>query len=459
MLERELVNRRVFILDRSTMSERLKEQGYGDMGIVDPNSVVKAGKELGAQWQISVELTQFGDKTSSFGGGLLDRVGFGGAQIRTSKSQVEVTAKIIDIETSRVLAYASGKGEQDGGISFSLGAGRYWDWAAGINFSSQEWLSSRLGKASQKAIVSLAENLACEWPERDTSAASSGDGVSYKELFEKKKEAAPETQVSCAALKPLTFVVVVPETILSHVRVPDPAVQTEIIKALLDAGLKVKDDEQTRRLCDDTAVAAMLKGTVDEAKLHELRSRFGADVLIVGEAIAEANNQQIGGQPYTMSRARVEVRAIQMDTGRILATDDATLPGRDLSDTLSAKNAFKNAGAQVAPKLIAMMTRTIGQDAGEFADPTTSIEIEIGGWASRSDAQEFLEAVKDLSGVKSAIKREFSGGTLFADVVIRRSAAEDFAVWLESNSKLKKYGVKIDTDSKGKIKGTAKPGA
>ncbi|MBX7135340.1 MAG: CsgG/HfaB family protein [Fimbriimonadaceae bacterium] len=452
MMELELGDRGVTLVDRSYMSSRLKEQGFADMGIVDPSSVAKAGKELGARWQIAVEVISFGENVNNVGGfGFLPEIPGGGQiGVRTSKAKVEIVVKLMDIETSQILAMAKGKGEESKS-DVSFGAVSWWRWAARVSFSSDEWLSSRLGRASQKAIADAAEKLAQKWPEKELVPKRTSDGVSYNELFAKK----PEAPVSYDSLKAFTYVVVVPETILARPRIPDPAAETEIIKAMINAGLKVKDDLQTKALRDDSAVTAMLHGQVDDAKLHELRTRFGADVLIIGEAVASANNQQIQGQPYTMSRARVEVRAISMDTGDIIGIEDATKPGRDLSDELSGKAALKEAGLEVAPKLLAMMASKMKSDTGSFAEPTVNIELEVGGWASRSDAQEFLEALKDLSGVKSAAKREFTGGTLFADVTVRKSAAEDFAAWLESNSKLKKFGVKIDTDSKGKIKGRA----
>lgn len=449
MMEFELKSRGVTIVNRTYMAARLKEQGYADMGIVDPSTVAKAGKELGARWQVAVELVNFGEREERAAGGLVSWVSGGAFDVRTSKAKVEIIVQLIDSESSVVLASVRAKGEESKS-DVSLGAVSWWRWAAGVSFSSDEWMSSRLGRASQKAIAEAAEKLTQKWPEKELVPKRTNDGVSYNELFAKK----PEAPVSYDSLKAFTYVVVVPETILERPRISDPAAETEIIKAMIKAGLKVKDDQQTKALRDDAAVTAMLK-EVDKAKLHELQTRFGADVLIIGEAVASANNQQIQGQPYTMSRARVEVRAIRMDTGDIIGIEDATKPGRDLSDELSGKAALKEAGLEVAPKLLSMMASKMKSDTGSFAEPTVNIELEVGGWASRSDAQEFLEALKDLSGVKSAAKREFTGGTLFADITVRKSAAEDFAVWLESNSKLKKFGVKIDTDSKGKIKGRA----
>lgn len=269
MLERELWKRGVDILDRSMMSARLSEQALGDLGIADPSTVAKFGQQLGAEWQVQVEVTNIGEKTERVGGGLLDRLVGGAVGVTTTKAQVSLTAKLVDIASSRNLVMADGDGEETKS-SVSLGAAKWWDWAAGVNFSSNEWLDSRLGKAARKAVERLADDMVRQWPSVVTPSAD--DGITTAALFGHKK---PEPKPSMEALRERTVIVVIPETILDRPRVPDPAAQTEVIRALLAAGVKVKDDEQTRRLVEDGAVMAMLHGEVSDAKIRELRNRFG----------------------------------------------------------------------------------------------------------------------------------------------------------------------------------------
>lgn len=458
MLEYELIRRSVFVLDRTYMAQRIQENTLGDMGIADSSTVAKLGRELGAQYQISVEVLRFGEETGRIGGGIFDRfTGAAGVQITTSKARVELSAKLMDVESGRILAMCKESGEESKS-SVSLGASKWWDWAARVNYSSSEWLESRLGKASSKAMEKLAESLAKQWPDVETAPSRmAADGVSFANLFGDKKE--PQAERSWDNLKGYTFMVFVPETILSTPRVPDPAAQTEIEKAMIRAGLTVKDDQRVRQLVKDTEIEAMFNNTISNAELHQLRQRVGVDVLIVGEAIASANNVQLANQPRTYTRARVEVKAIMMDTGVMLASEEETQPGSDLSDVIANKAALKNAGAAVAPKLLDAMAATVKNRSSAPASSSGAavashiVEIEIGGWASRSDAQEFLEALKGISGVLSARRKEFTGGTLFAEVTISKAIAEEFGVWIESNSSLKKFGIRVDTDSTTKIKG------
>ncbi|GEM_PF-3252196 len=447
MLERELWKRGVDIIDRSLMASRLSERAIGDLGIADTNTVAKFGQELGAEWQISVEVTNIGEKTENFGGGLADRIFGGGIGVSTTKAEVSVTARLVDISTGRTLVMTDGDGEESKS-SISLGGVSWWNWAAGVNFSSNEWLESRLGKASRKAVEKLADNMVKDWP--NIATPSPDDGITTAALFGSKK---PEPKPSMAALRDRTVIVVIPETILDRPRVPDPAAQTEVIRALLDAGVKVKDDEQTRRLVEDGAVMSMLRGSVDDAKIRELRNRFGADILILGEGIAQEVTAPPTGQPYHFVRARVEYKAILMDTAQIIAVGDATQPGQDLAQAIAGKNALKNAGAALGPVLIEDMCKGLANGASPGVEPTMSIELEIGGWDGIADTEAFLEALRSLDHVRSAKRRGFTGGTLFADVVVPSSKAEGLAVWLETHAKMKGFGIKIDTDSKGMVKG------
>lgn len=447
MLERELWKRGVDILDRSMMSARLSEQALGDLGIADPSTVAKFGQQLGAEWQVQVEVTNIGEKTERVGGGLLDRLVGGAVGVTTTKAQVSLTAKLVDIASSRNLVMADGDGEETKS-SVSLGAAKWWDWAAGVNFSSNEWLDSRLGKAARKAVERLADDMVRQWPSVVTPSAD--DGITTAALFGHKK---PEPKPSMEALRERTVIVVIPETILDRPRVPDPAAQTEVIRALLAAGVKVKDDEQTRRLVEDGAVMAMLHGEVSDAKIRELRNRFGADILVLGEGIAQEVTAPPTGQTYHFVRARVEYKAILMDTGQIIAVGDATQPGQDLAQAIAGKNALKNAGAALGPVLIDDMCKGLASGATPGLEPTVSIELEIEGWDGIAETETFLQALASLDHVRSAKRRGFTGGKLFADVVVPTREAAGLAVWLETHAKLKDYRIKIDTAEKGIVKG------
>lgn len=462
MMTTELVGRGALCLERADLAEIENEKDRGTSGLVDGNTAQATGKLLGAHWRIRVSATRFGMSGSGgggFGGGLIR--GVIGVDIRESKAEVRLDARVIDIRTGVVLGSAFGEGSNSK-TSVGFGGGDLFGWLGGVSFSSNEWLESRLGKASAQAITRLTEQLAQQVPSMERKAKSLGSTVEPVAPAPAAESApapsgGPSSAASAnesaplsapvAALKDLTAVVILPETILLRPNVPDPAAETEIIRQLRAAGVRVLDDQRLKQLREDRAVLAMAHGDVNGAKLEELRQMFGADILIVGEAIAERNAAQEDGMKAILSRARVEARAIQVETGEILAADGVHEPGRDLSEVLAGKNALQNGGRKLAGKLIKQMTDNYKADAPSVA----RITLEVGGWKRLSDAATFLKAVDAIPGVQKAVRTGFAGGTLIAQIEALPSVGKKLAETLELDAEMKRFKVEIRTETKTKI--------
>lgn len=447
MLTTELVDMGASVVERAQMKKQLGEEDLSLTGIVDSQTAPEIGKKLGAEWMIVGRITEFGIKDRSGGlhsvpiiGGLV-----GGS---LSEARVKIDARIVDVRTGLILAAASGEGKESQGSIFSVG-GNLLGFLHGVDFNSSEWTDSRLGKAARKATHELAINFAKKWANAESKCGSSqplpsngGNG-----------EAEPAPKANLGSLKGLSAIVVIPETIFLRPRVPDPAAETEVIRQLLRSGMTVIDDQRARQLSDDRQVLAMLRGGADRAKLEELRQKFGADILIVGEAIAERNAQQPSEVGSIFSRARVEMRAIRMDTGEILAADGEHAPGRDMSEVLAGKNALQTAAKQLAPKFIADMAAHISDNHMQAGAVSTKLEIEISGWSSLGAAQGFLSELRGVSGVQNASRKDFRGGILFATVEVNRSKMSDLAEAIESSPVLRHYHIAIQTASAAKVEG------
>jgi len=150
-----------------------------------------------------------------------------------------------------------------------------------------------------------------------------------------------------------TVCVIIPEHVIIRLiptPVPDPAVETAIIHAFLDYGLYVVDQTQVQLVRyseDDWAIRA---ADGDAAAIAYLSERFAADILVVGEAFAELD-ERAGDLVLQAARARVELRAIETATGRILAAEALHTGGVDLTLETAAKRALQRGGERVAPLL------------------------------------------------------------------------------------------------------------
>ena len=155
-----------------------------------------------------------------------------------------------------------------------------------------------------------------------------------------------------------TVCVIIPETVIIERiprPVPDPAAETAIIKAFLSYGFHVVDQAQVKflRMTDPDLVERARNG--DLTAIRELSERFAADVLVLGEAVSTVTvfeALQIPGQPRLQDgRARVEVRAIEAATGRILAADALHTGGLDFSPELAGKKSLERAGEKIVCRL------------------------------------------------------------------------------------------------------------
>jgi len=155
-----------------------------------------------------------------------------------------------------------------------------------------------------------------------------------------------------------TVCVIIPETVIIERiprPVPDPAAETAIIKAFLSYGFHVVDQAQVKflRMTAPELVERARNG--DLAAIRMLSEQFAADVIVLGEAVSTVTvfeALQIPGQPRLQDgRARVEVRAIEAATGRILAADALHTGGLDFSPELAGKKSLERAGEKIACRL------------------------------------------------------------------------------------------------------------
>jgi curli biogenesis system outer membrane secretion channel CsgG len=166
LLEQKLVQDAKYrVIDRNAMDKILKEQNFSNSDRVDSTSAAKIGRILGVSAIITGSITQFGrdDKHMGVGGGGygLGKFGLGGVGKNESKAVVNVTAKLIDINTAEILAVVTGTGESKRG-GFKLGGGGG-GWSGGgggqVDMGSSNFANSILGEAVNAAVANLGQQL------------------------------------------------------------------------------------------------------------------------------------------------------------------------------------------------------------------------------------------------------------------------------------------------------------
>lgn len=132
------------VIERKKLDTVLAEQDFAHSDRADPSAakLAKIGKVLGVKYIIAGSITKF--STEKRGGGVrVKGIGLGGAK---AKSEVALTARVIDATTGEILASAKGLGSSSKGGGFDFSKGGF-----GIGTNSDEWRSSGLGEAQEKA--------------------------------------------------------------------------------------------------------------------------------------------------------------------------------------------------------------------------------------------------------------------------------------------------------------------
>jgi curli biogenesis system outer membrane secretion channel CsgG len=155
----ELVNDGSFrVIERKKLDTVLAEQDFQQSDRADPHGAAKIGKVLGVKFILAGSITKFATSDKKYSAGGLVKGPIGGLGFKKAKSEVELTARVIDVETGEILISAKGEGESKKGGGVSVGA-----YAGGVggtfSMGSDEYKASALGEAQEQACTSLVEQL------------------------------------------------------------------------------------------------------------------------------------------------------------------------------------------------------------------------------------------------------------------------------------------------------------
>ena len=136
------------VIERKKLDTVLAEQDFSASDRAAPSAakLTKIGKVLGVKYIIAGSITKF--STEKRGGNVrVKGIGLGGSK---AKSEVNLTARMIDTSTGEIVLSAKGHGESSkgGGFDFSKGG-------LGAGTSAEEWRNSALGDAQEMACNDL----------------------------------------------------------------------------------------------------------------------------------------------------------------------------------------------------------------------------------------------------------------------------------------------------------------
>ncbi len=153
------------VIERSVLEKVLQEQNFSNSDRASTATAAKIGALLGADIIIVGDVTQFGRDDKNYGGlgggGRWGGYGLGGVGLKKAKAVVEVTARMVNVNTGEILASATGHGESQRSSADMLGAGGSgWNRGGGnLDMGSSNFSQSILGEAVKQSVTQLASSL------------------------------------------------------------------------------------------------------------------------------------------------------------------------------------------------------------------------------------------------------------------------------------------------------------
>lgn len=146
------------VIERKALDKILAEQNFSNSDRANPASAAKIGKILGLDAIIVGSITEFGNETKNMkvggAGGGFGGFGIGGIGKKDSKANVQLDARLVDIDTAEILGVAEGKGQSKRSSTSLVGGGGNWHGfgAGGVDFGSSDFQNTIIGEAVKAAV-------------------------------------------------------------------------------------------------------------------------------------------------------------------------------------------------------------------------------------------------------------------------------------------------------------------
>ena len=173
-------------------------------------------------------------------------------------------------------------------------------------------------------------------------------------------------------------------------------------------------------------VQKALRGAGDNRAAAAMGRDFGADVVLMGEAVAKPNAAKIGETNLRSYQASVTIRAVRVDNAVNLATASEIATAVAMDDVTGGSKALREAGEKSLKKAIGqMIVKWNGTSVATGEAEKVSISLTVGGmdqiWKLKATRQKLKSMKKSLASVT---QRSYAQGAATFNVVSLLPAEE-----------------------------------
>lgn len=142
---------------------------------------------------------------------------------------------------------------------------------------------------------------------------------------------------------------------------------------------------------------------------------FGADIIVVGKAVAKGSAERIRDTGFRSYSATVSLRAIRTDTAEVVASESASATKIHVDDLAGGSEAIRLAAEELGGRMIPPLLAASGKGP---AGATREVALIVGGveqvWQVAAIKQTLRENVRGVSDVS---QRSFTAGVVAFDVM------------------------------------------
>ncbi|MCX5868864.1 MAG: flagellar assembly protein T N-terminal domain-containing protein [Proteobacteria bacterium] len=180
--------------------------------------------------------------------------------------------------------------------------------------------------------------------------------------------------------------------------------ENSLISEFQEKGFHFVDPEAVKK--EIKVSKAFRAEDLTEQQVKTLGAQADADVVIFGKALAKLSGS-VAGTSMKSVQANISLKAVDADTGRILATAQESASGVHIDEVTAGTNALKQAAKKTAQALMDKILKGWGKEVAGSAQ----VRLSIKG----------VKSYADLSGLFALLRKEIRG----VDAVHQRSISND----------------------------------
>lgn len=187
--------------------------------------------------------------------------------------------------------------------------------------------------------------------------------------------------------------------------------ETMAVRKLADKGVETVDQSMVQANLE--RIQKALRGAGDNRAAAVMGREFGADVMLIGEAVSKPNAARIGDSNLRSYMASASFRAVRVDNAVNIASSSETATAIAMDDITGSSKALKAVGAKaldaIIPTLISKWENPEGK--GTAQEKRTSIEITVGGMDQIWKLKETRTRLKGMKKeIESVVQKSYAQG-------------------------------------------------